>query len=126
MRLMSGALVALLMLGTAGAQAAATKTGWWVRFDAAETEAASVAVSAGATRAGLAPWITWKKGDSTEVDLPENLRTSTELVLRAVTNPSEADAKFCVFFGPDGVEDFDFDGSETERMSKSEREDDCK
>lgn len=126
MRYIPGLLAAALLLASPAAYAQAAKTGWWIRIDPAATRSDSLELMAGPDKRTLSPFMTWKKGDATEFDLPAALRTAPVLALRAKSQPYEADASFCVFYGTQGVEDFYFDGIESETMRQTDHESRCR
>ena len=126
MRAIPAITAALLLLGTFTAQAQTGKTGWWIRIDPAATEATSIELLAGSSRGTLAPWMVWKKGDASEFQLPEALRTAESITIRGTTTPNTADAVLCVFNGDIGAEHMDFDGVETETIDRDDRSSKCR
>ncbi len=126
MRIISGALACALLLGATAAHAQANKSGWWVRMDTAVTVADTVELSTGTARANLAPAHTWTKGAAAEFDLPAALNSATAITVRAKGTPAQADVRFCVYYGATAVEEFDFDGTDTETVRQNGHEEDCR
>ncbi|TCT03900.1 hypothetical protein [Aquabacter spiritensis] len=125
MRGLGAMVLGLGLFGTTAAFADAAKTGWWIRMDTAKTVAQSVELSGGSSRDTVTPFMTWKKGDAPEFDLPPALVNLPTLRLRGASTPREADVRFCVYYGPQAVEEFEFDGVESETMRQTSR-DDCR
>lgn len=126
MRYIPGLVAAAILLASPAAYAQAAKTGWWIRIDPAATRSDSIDLMAGANKGALTPWMTWKKGDATEFDLPDALRAAPVVAVRAKSHPYDADASFCVFYAGQGIEDFHFDGIESETMRQTDHESRCR
>jgi hypothetical protein len=119
-----GVVIALLLAAPC-AEAAANKTGWWVRVEKKQTEG-SISFQIGTTRKDRHVWLTWQRGDDTEIDVPEELLQVGTLYLQAIANPDESDSQFCVFYKDKGVLEFDFDDQQDDRMKQTDRDRSCK
>lgn len=126
MRYIPGLLAVAMLVSSTAAYAQAAKTGWWIRIDPVATRSDSIELMAGPDKRTLTSWMTWKKGDATEFDLPAAVRAAPVIAIRAKAQPYESDASFCVFYANQGVEDFHFDGIETETMRQTEHESYCR
>ena len=106
-------------------EAAANKTGWWIRVDKKKTEA-SVSFQIGTDKKDRHVWRTWRPGDETEFDAPDELIQAKTLYLQTIANPDDKDSWLCVFYGENGVRHFDFDDQEDARMNQTDRDRRCK
>ena len=106
-------------------EAAASKTGWWIRVEKRKTEA-SVSFQIGTDKKDRHVWRTWRPSDETEFDVPEELLQVETLYIQAIANPDDSDSSFCVFYRGNGVLQFDFDEQQEDRMQQKDHDRGCK
>lgn len=106
-------------------EAAAGKTGWWIRVDQEKTEG-TISFQIGTEKKDRHVWLTWRHGDETEIDLPEDLLQAERLYVQAIANPDDRDTSFCVFYRGNGVRRFEFDEQDDDRMKQKDRDRGCK
>ena len=129
-QLVSSAIVVALFgafasVGASSVHAQAKKTGWWIRVNTTRMGASSISFRIGTSKHDGRNWRGWRPGHRVEFDVPADLRNAPELFLRAVTEPHDKKAQFCVFYRDHGVEHFEFDGDEEHRMKQTDSDDEC-
>ena len=105
---------------------AATRTGWWIRFDTRKTEASSCALQIGTSKKDRREWRTWHSNEVPEFDVPPDFLNVENLYIHAIANPDDKNVWFGVYYRNDGVKHFDLDNDEDHDMNQKDRDDEVK
>ena len=125
-RVMAFCCALFLTLGDVSAgNAAASKSGWWVRVNTSQTEASTIVFQIGTSERDRRHWRVWKSSEPAEFEVPAEFAQVADLYLHATSNPNDKNAWFCVFYRDAGVRHFDFDDVEDATMAQSDRDDEC-
>ena len=120
--LVIGVLVVLLSL--AGVVAADSKPvnhdGWWIRFESDKTACDSIDLDVGIVKDTSKKWMTWKKGDAAEVELPADYRQASAIYVRAVAHPDGRSAAFLLMYKDHIAQAFNFHGDEDHSVKQTD------
>ena len=116
---------AFMSVGASSVHGQAKKTGWWIRVNTTRMTASAISFQIGTSKEKSRTWRIWKSGQRVEFDVPTDFRRVAELYIRAMSNPHDAKAAFCVFYKDHGVEHFAFDGDEDHHMKQNHTDDAC-
>ncbi len=105
-------------------QPAAQKNGWWIRIHPDKTSCEQISFDIGLNKETAKVWLNWRKGDPTEVDIPDDMRQVFELYVRATAHPAKP-AYFCLMFKDNGVHHFSFDNESDHSGRQSDVDKDC-
>jgi hypothetical protein len=103
----------------------AAKDGWWIRIRSDKQEADSVVIQVGTQKKNREQFKTWKKGETTEFDLPAKFRNEPTIYIHATSNPNDKNTWFCVMYKTRGVKHMDFDDDEDHTLKTGDSDDEC-